>query len=104
MPSGAIYHDVSCKTCGQVFRGGPNAQHCPVCRAERIAAQLRDYHRRYRRGLQRKIGSIDVYATCGATYTVANGPQTKCTDCMARDRLARRRTYAAARRALAKQP
>lgn len=68
----------NCKICGAVFMGGPRATYCPVCRAEIIRQRDRD---RKRNGPSRKLGSTDICAVCGKTYTVTSGMQRYCPDC-----------------------
>ena len=40
----------TCRNCGITFPGGPRAWYCPACRAERQAAQSREYHLRKNAG------------------------------------------------------
>lgn len=57
----------SCKTCGSVFTGGPNAKWCESCRNTTPPRR-------------RKIGSLDRCAVCGGWYSVKSGPDKYCGD------------------------
>ena len=71
----------TCTTCGAGFPGGPTAKYCPTCRAERIHQHDRERHQRKLAGKLRHIGSTDLCAICGASYTVNAGPQKYCPVC-----------------------
>lgn len=104
MPSGAVYKDVSCAICGRVFSGGPNARFCPTCREDRLRAQSIEYHRRYRRGDTRKVGSTEICPDCSKEYTIINGAQYRCLQCSWDARRLKVRAYTAAKRARKKRP
>lgn len=67
--------------CGATFAGGPRAWYCPACRAVRQAETDRRYKARARRGETRPLGSQDICARCGETYTVTGGLQRYCPAC-----------------------
>lgn len=68
----------TCRTCGDIFPGGPRAWYCPDCRTEREKARKRKY-RAY--GFSRHLGDIDNCVVCGKEYVVCSGSQKYCTDC-----------------------
>lgn len=67
--------------CGTVFDGGPSARYCHSCRAERTRIADAASKARARRGLTRKLGSIDTCERCKNEYIVKGGLQRFCEDC-----------------------
>lgn len=78
-----MMQDRVCRTesCGMTFQGGPRAYYCPSCRTERQRIQGLEYKARARKGLVRKIGSLDKCDRCNKDYTVNAGLQRFCEDC-----------------------
>lgn len=70
-----------CETCGASFLGWTNKRFCPSCREERGRQHRLEYMERKRRGLTRKLGTIDRCIVCGAEYTVTSGLQCYCHQC-----------------------
>ena len=70
-----------CRQCAKSFRGGPRAWYCPDCRLERQRMHDREAKERKKKGLARKLGSIDICERCGKEYTVTAGLQKYCPDC-----------------------
>lgn len=70
-----------CASCGVTFSGGPKAKYCPACREENKRRIYREYAHRKAAGTNRKIGSTDICARCGAEYTVMGGRQKYCPAC-----------------------
>ena len=68
----------TCRTCGDIFPGGPRAWYCPDCRAEREKARRRKYRAS---GFSRHLGDIDNCVVCGKEYVVCSGLQKYCPDC-----------------------
>lgn len=68
-------------SCGRSFQGGPRAYYCPTCRAERQRIAGAASKARARKGLTRKIGSIDTCERCGKDYNVNAPLQRFCQDC-----------------------
>lgn len=71
----------TCRECSCSFEGGPRAYYCLVCRAERQRKASRDSKARSRKGLTRKLGSIDKCERCGKDYEIAGPLQRFCPDC-----------------------
>lgn len=73
----SVIRDRTCRGCGSTFPGGPRAWYCPDCRLER----QKEAKRRYIHGAARPIGSTDLCAVCGGSYTVNSGRQRYCPAC-----------------------
>lgn len=76
-----MMQDRTCRQCKVVFKGGPRAYYCHVCRVERAKETDRDYARRKRAGLTRALGSTDTCERCKKPYTVVAGLQRFCPEC-----------------------
>lgn len=73
--------DHICRECGCSFQGGPRAYYCPVCRVVRQRQQNASGKAKERKGLTRKLGSIDICERCKKDYIVNAGLQRFCPDC-----------------------
>lgn len=73
--------DRICKECSVAFQGGPRAYYCPSCREIRRKAQSAVSKARERRGLTRKLGSLDTCDKCRNDYIVKGGLQRFCETC-----------------------
>jgi len=76
-----MLQDRICKTCGATFTGGPRAYYCPACRAERARKSYRESKARARKGMTRKLGSLDKCERCGKDYEINSALQRFCPDC-----------------------
>lgn len=70
-----------CRECGRSFKGGPRAYYCPSCRADRALISQRESKARARKGLTRRLGSIDKCERCGKDYEIAGANQRFCPEC-----------------------
>jgi predicted DNA-binding transcriptional regulator AlpA len=76
-----MIQDRTCRECGCSFEGGPRAYYCQTCREERRRRQNTEGKAKARKGLTRKLGSIDTCQRCKNEYTVNSGLQRFCPDC-----------------------
>lgn len=70
-----------CKECGTGFEGGPRANYCPSCRADRKKMQAKQARERAKAGATRKLGQEYPCEICGAPYILNSGLQRFCKKC-----------------------
>ena len=73
-----------CRECRHDFIGGPRAWYCPICRAERIRQQNKDFKARKRAGAVIGIGDVIKCELCGAEVVKTGGPRKYCEACAKR--------------------
>lgn len=75
------YRTRKCRECAAEFQGGPRAWYCPKCRKARQQKVSAESKARRRRGLTRKIGSVDYCVVCRQSYEVDGPNQRYCKKC-----------------------